>query len=42
MLIGGWQVIAGEKRYEGYLVRGNEIIQADPNGMGNSAILRED
>jgi murein DD-endopeptidase MepM/ murein hydrolase activator NlpD len=42
MLIGGWQVIAGEKRYEGYLVRGNEIIQADPNGMGNSAIIRED
>ena len=42
MVIGGWQVVAGEKRYEGYLVRGEEVIDARPNGSGNTTVIRED
>lgn len=41
-VMSGWQVVAGEKRYEGYLVRGEEVITASPNGMGGSLIIRED
>ncbi|QRN82949.1 hypothetical protein JR338_11105 [Chloroflexota bacterium] len=42
LVISGWQAVAGEKRYEGYLFRGNDVIQADPNGMGSSLVIRED
>lgn len=41
LVISGWQAVAGEKRYEGYLFKGDEVIQADPNGMGSSLIIRE-
>ena len=41
MVIGGWQVMAGEKAYEGYLVRGEEVIDARPNGTGNTTVIRE-
>jgi hypothetical protein len=42
MVVGGWQVLPGEKRYQGYLVRGEEIIDARPNGTGNTTVIRED
>lgn len=41
-LIGGWQVIAGEKNYQGYLYKGGEVVTASPNGMGGSLIIREE
>ena len=42
LVIDGWQAVAGEDRYEGWLVRGEETISAAPNNEGNSAVIRED
>ncbi len=42
LVIGGWQAVAGERNYQGYLIRGEEVVTASPNGMGGSLIIRED
>ncbi|MFN2302639.1 MAG: hypothetical protein ACK2TV_02815, partial [Anaerolineales bacterium] len=42
LVISGWQVVAGERRYEGYLVKGDQIVTANPNGMSGSTIIREE
>ncbi len=39
-ILSGWRVVAGEKAYEGKLVRGPEVVIADPNGQKISNIIR--
>ena len=38
----GWRVVAGEKAYEGKLVRGDKVVIADPVGQKWSNIIRDD
>lgn len=40
-ILSGWRVVAGDKAYEGKLVRGDEVIIADPNGQSFSNIVRK-
>ncbi len=40
-VLDGWKVIAGQKPYEGLLVRGDKTIIADPVGQAWSIIFRE-
>jgi murein DD-endopeptidase MepM/ murein hydrolase activator NlpD len=40
-IMNGWRVVAGEKAYEGKLVKGDEVIIADPVGQKWSNIIRE-
>ncbi len=42
MVLSGWRAYAGEGRYEGILQRGEEIINAQPNGASGSTIIRDD
>ncbi|MBI5944165.1 MAG: peptidoglycan DD-metalloendopeptidase family protein [Chloroflexi bacterium] len=39
-ILNGWRVVAGDKAYEGKLVRGDEVVIADPNGQKKSNIIR--
>jgi len=39
--LGGWTVVAGNKPYEGLLVRGDKTIIADPVGQSWSIIFRD-
>jgi hypothetical protein len=38
----GWRVVAGENAYEGKLVKGDEVVIADPVGQKWSNIIREE
>ncbi len=38
----GWRVVAGEKAYEGKLVRGDQVVTADPVGQKWSNIIRDE
>lgn len=40
-IMDGWRVVAGEKAYEGKLVRGDEVVIADPVGQKWSNIFRD-
>lgn len=40
-ILSGWRVIAGDKAYEGKLVRGDEVVIADPNAESKSNITRK-
>ncbi|MBI5963447.1 MAG: LysM peptidoglycan-binding domain-containing M23 family metallopeptidase [Chloroflexi bacterium] len=40
-ILSGWRVVAGDKAYEGKLVRGDEVVIADPNGQSFSNIIRK-
>ena len=40
LILSGWQVFAGELRYQGYLQKGDQIVNASPNGMSGSTIIR--
>ena len=42
LILSGWQVFAGELRYQGYLQKDEQIINASPNGMSGSTITRGD
>ena len=42
MVLSGWRVFAGERRYEGTLVKGEQIVSANPNGMYGSTIIRDE
>ncbi|MDY6873657.1 MAG: hypothetical protein SVR81_06795, partial [Chloroflexota bacterium] len=42
LVLGGWQAVAGAARYQGSLVRGDEVITASPSGSAGSLIYRED
>ncbi len=39
-VLGGWQVHAGEKNYQGTLTRGDEMVTAQPDGSHGSLIVR--
>jgi murein DD-endopeptidase MepM/ murein hydrolase activator NlpD len=39
--LSGWIAVAGDKPYQGKLVRGNQVITADVNGQAKAAISRE-
>jgi LysM repeat protein len=39
-ILSGWQVQKGTRSYEGYLVKGNERVTANPGGSGISIISR--
>ena len=41
-LLSGWQAFAGTGRYEGYLIKGDTVVTARPNGASGSTIIRED
>ncbi len=41
-IMDGWRVVAGEKAYEGKLIRGDEVVLADPVGQKWSNIFRDD
>ena len=40
-VLSGWTAIAGDKPYQGKLVRGDQIITADVNGQLKALIFRE-
>lgn len=40
--VSGWRVVAGERRYEGYLQKGESVVTANPNGMSGSTIIRQE
>ncbi len=40
-ILSGWRVVAGDKAYEGKLIRGEEVIIADINSESKSNIIRE-
>lgn len=42
MILDGWQAFAGERRYEGTLVRAYQTVTANVNGMTGSSIYRDD
>jgi hypothetical protein len=42
LVLSGWRAYAGEYRYQGYLQRGEEIVNASPNGMSGSSITRDE
>jgi len=39
--LSGWIAVAGDRPYQGKLVRGNQVITADVNGQAKAAIYRE-
>ncbi|MCB2213893.1 hypothetical protein KQH50_00720 [bacterium] len=41
LVVGGWQAVAGAARYQGRLVRGDEVVTASPSGSAGSLIYRE-
>lgn len=41
-ILSGWRVVAGEKAYEGKMVKGDKVITADPVGQKWSNIIREE
>ncbi len=42
MILSGWYVVPGERRYEGTLVKGDQIVSSNPNGMTGSTIIRDE
>jgi LasA protease len=38
--LSGWEVQAGERAYEGYLVKGDRVVTARPEGSSSSSIVR--
>jgi len=41
LILSGWRAYAGEGRYEGILQKGQEIVNAQPNGASGSTIVRD-
>lgn len=41
LILSGWQVVPGERRYVGTLIKGDQIVIAQPNGMSGSTIIRD-
>lgn len=39
-ILSGWQVVAGERSYQGQLVKGAEIVTANPGGPSSSVLVR--
>jgi hypothetical protein len=42
LILSGYQAFPGEKRYQGYLQKGDVIINANINGMSGSTIIRDE
>jgi hypothetical protein len=42
LVLSGWRVVAGERRYAGYLQKGDQMVVSNPNGMSGSTIIREE
>ena len=42
LILSGWQVFADEKPYQGFLQKGDDVINASPCGCGESLIMREE
>jgi len=42
LLLSGWQVVAGERRYEGFLIKADQIVSSRPDGSSGSSIIREE
>jgi LysM repeat protein len=42
MVLSGWQVFAGERRYEGYMQKGEQIVTAVPYGSSDAKIIRDE
>lgn len=42
LVLSGWTAVAGEKSYQGMLVKGENVVLASPNGTGQSIISREE
>ncbi len=41
MVLSGWRVFAGERRYEGFMQKGEQIVTAVPYGSSESVISRD-
>jgi hypothetical protein len=39
-ILSGWQVVVGERNYQGDLVKGAQVISANPSGARQSVIQR--
>ena len=39
-VLSGWQVVAGERSYQGQLVKGERVVTANPGGPSSSVIVR--
>ncbi len=39
-VLSGWRVQAGSRSYEGYLLKGDQVVSANPGGSGSSVIER--
>jgi LasA protease len=39
-LLSGWEVQTGERAYEGFLVKGDQVVSARPDGSRSSSIFR--
>ncbi|MEJ2597972.1 MAG: hypothetical protein P8Z00_06530 [Anaerolineales bacterium] len=40
MVLGGWRVVAGERIYQGQLVKGEQVVTANPGGGRATVIER--
>ncbi len=39
-VLSGWQVVAGTRNYEGNLVKGDQVVSANPSGTRSSVFSR--
>ena len=42
MVLSGWRVYAGDRRYEGYMQKGAQIVTAVPYGSSDAKIIRDE
>jgi hypothetical protein len=40
--LSGWKVVAGQRSYQGQLIKGGHVVSANPGGPSSSLIIRED
>jgi len=42
MVLSGWRIYAGDRRYEGYMQKGEKIVTAVPYGSSDAKIIRDE
>ena len=42
LVLSGWLAVAGEKNYEGFLIKDDNVVNASPNGIGVSTLSRDE
>jgi hypothetical protein len=42
LILSGWRTVAGERRYEGFLQKEDQIVTSRPDGSNGSTIIREE